>query len=123
MESTTACSCVGSLPLSTHFGYADIIFNGRAIKVTVDEPNFQRKVIFYVHVIFKGKYSARKITITTGMDGASCGLGIRKGEKWQIWATGSGDHFEAHSCSPSTESINANIDFLRNQTRSTSTSR
>jgi hypothetical protein len=122
MQSTKACSCP-RLPLSTHFGYADVVFIGRAIKVTVNELNFERKVIFYVHDIFKGKCSARKITITTATQGSLCGLYIGKGEKWQIWANGSGDHFGASLCGKSTKSIYDDIDFLRHQNCSTIISR
>ncbi len=123
MESTTGCSCMGQLPLSTHFGYASVVFIGRAIKVTVDESNFESKVIFYVHDIFKGKCSARKITITIATMGSMCGFQVQKGEKWQIWADGSGDRFRANSCGKSTTSIYDNIDFLRHQKCSTTTTR
>ncbi len=122
MESTTACSCMGQLPLSTHFGYANVVFIGRAIKVTLDEPNFELKVLFYVHDIFKGKCSARKITITTATEGSLCGLRIKKGEKWQIWAQGSGNNFHVNHCGKSTKSIYDDIDFLRHQNCSTTTS-
>jgi hypothetical protein len=115
MESTTACKCKAEVPLSTHFDYANVVFIGKAIKVTVDEPNFKSKAIFYVHDIFKGKCSAEKITITTATDRSACGFRIKRGEKWQIWAQKSGDHFQANHCGKSTKSIYDNIDFLRQQ--------
>lgn len=122
MESTTACSCRWPVPISKHFNETDVVFIGRAIKVIVDEPNFQSKAIFYVHDIFKGKCSVRKITIITYNLESMCGFQIRKGEKWQIWAHRSGDNFEANNCDKSTESIYDNIDFLRHQKCSTTTS-
>jgi hypothetical protein len=89
----------------------------------VDKENFESKAIFSVHNIFKGKCSARKITITTRTFGSLCGFPIKKGEKWQIWASGSDDHFEANNCGKSTTSIYDNIDFLRRQNCSTTASR
>jgi hypothetical protein len=112
-----ACSCAPTKkPLEESFASAGAVFIGTAIDVTEDALTRQKRIVFRSSEVFKGSKCQRKrFIVFTNMDSGMCGLGIRQGSQWQIWASGTPTRYTSYLCSESTTLVNNNIDFLRKQ--------
>ena len=69
-----ACSCLPPGSPTEALDYSDAVFRGRATSAHVDETTRIITTEFDVSVVWKGPLN-RTISITTGMDGVSCGIG------------------------------------------------
>ena len=117
---TTACKCAPTRPpLSETYAASTAVFIGTALEVTTNEETRERRIVFKPSEVFKGAHCLhRRFIIYTNLDSAACGVYITKGQQWQIWATGTKERLQIHSCGQSTDSINDNIEFLRQQKKS-----
>lgn len=124
IELASSCSCRRGTPLSKRFNEATYVFIGKAIHSKFEHTSSSLKVLFQVEEVFKGSISVdQTIHIHTNMQSAACGVFIRTGERWQIWAYGSEERLRTNICSPTTKHVDRNIDFLRQLASSVSCTR
>lgn len=119
IDLSRACSCMPDLTLEQQFSMASQIFIGTAINVIDDDVQMVRKIIFRVEKNFKGPPPSNGlIAIFTETMEFACGLEIKQGEKWQIWANrdeSNPTQLYAGFCSPSTRVTGTNLDLLSKQ--------
>ena len=117
---SSACKCLPTKPpLAETFNVSTAVFIGKALEVTVNEETRERRIIFKPSEIFKGGHCLhRRFIIYTNSESAACGVYVVEGDQWQIWATGTKAHLQIQSCGRSTQSINDDIEFLRQQRKS-----
>ena len=82
-----ACSCGELEPMSSSdYEKAGEIFIGRVTKIEEDRDKWRKKVTFEVIDQFKATQQKTEISIWTALDGAACGLNVKEGDKWYIFA-------------------------------------
>ncbi len=86
-----ACSCGdfrGEVTIKD-YNNSEMIIVGKAIKVTIDRNESvykQRRIEFQIEDVFKGKIDSHTVMIYTAWSDATCGLIVKEGEEWLIWA-------------------------------------
>jgi hypothetical protein len=120
----SACSCAEyGTPVCAAYGRADAVFTGVVtdFRKLPDEPRSPPVALvrFTVEESFKG-VSAREVEATT-LSGTSCDLGIRKGQRWLVFAfrDGAGGRLAVHPCT-STRQLDGpdeDLDYLRDRRR------
>lgn len=124
IASVHCCSCRTDVPFSTNFNDANYVFIGTAIHSKLNRTALNLRVVFQVEEAFKGPLSVgQNVTINTNIVSAACGVPIRTGERWQIWAYGNEERLATNLCSPTTRNVNQNIDDLRQHASSVSCNR
>lgn len=99
-----ACSCVGFTE-DEALARADVVFEG----VVTGEPlwvwlwitnDFASDVRyeFAVEDVIKGGPLPDRVQVATAQSGASCGAGFARGERWRVFALGSGDDLASGLC-------------------------
>lgn len=81
-----ACSCSydpGPITIKD-YNASELIVSGKALKVTIDQN--ERQIQFKVDELFKGELISETIKIYTPISDGSCGLFVKEGEEWIIWA-------------------------------------
>lgn len=124
----SACSCGGpGTPVEARDGAAQV-FRGQVIAVRETwgsalphsfrralphwlRPEDGRLVDFEVARVWKGPLAARR-RILTGHGGGDCGLGVRVGDDWLIYAHTDGGVAYANICSRSTWTSHASRDLF-----------
>ncbi|UJR11948.1 hypothetical protein I4U23_016126 [Adineta vaga] len=113
IELINSCSCVGDIPLEKSFADATHVFIGKAIRTAPGTTRNEYRITFLLDKVFKGLIPSNgRIIASTPYESAACGVSIRAGENWQVWATGSDDALQISSCSKTTNETTRNIDFL-----------
>lgn len=85
--SVLACSCrpFGDLDIKS-YNDVDVIFIGKAIDIQINDATYTKTVTFLVEKNLKGNISSNTLQIETPSNGIICGLTIRKGDSWYMWA-------------------------------------
>lgn len=97
-----ACSCeyYKSMDLRQYNGYG-LIYKGKVISVIEKREEWEKIVKFSIKKLYKGQTERDTVTLTTGLDGASCGLNFKEGQIWVIFASASKGNYYTGLCSRS----------------------
>ena len=112
-----ACSCAG-LSTAQQFARADVVFVGRLVERTVEEPLTSSvdpaRHVFTVDGAWKGEVPERAVVLSAE-SGASCGLELRGNGPFVVFAGDAGTHLDAGLCDGTTEltpAVEAELDDL-----------
>lgn len=99
LTSTTlfACSCIRSEFSKRDVNNAYYIVHGKVLGVEYDEKNRQNVIAFRVQKTIKGS-APKIIKIRTAASGATCGLHVKKREKWLLFIYESGGQLGVGLC-------------------------
>ncbi len=90
----SACSCTGGTTTDA-LARADAVFSGRLVSREVDDGTALH--VFAVDTVHVGEVSARQ-GVLSAASGASCGLELRGGGPFLVFATRQGDALAADLC-------------------------
>jgi hypothetical protein len=116
-DPAAACSCkVAST--ADHYASADVVFTGRLLERTVDEPITSSidpaRHVFAVDRAWKGDVPERA-TVLSAVSGASCGLELRGTGPFVVFAREKDAHLESGLCTGTAElrpALAAELDAL-----------
>ena len=101
--SSLACSCAPPPAPKVALKNASAVFSGEVRKITTSKKDYIHTVEFKVLKSWKG-VKGKTVKVTTALDGAACGYGFTKGEKYLVYANG-GQPFRTSICTR-TKSLN-----------------
>lgn len=82
-----ACSCRPPSPLTIEeFLNADLVFEGKIVKVETDKEGHMKTITFDITKNYKTPKRMTTVAITTAGSSAACGLTVEEGQAWYIWA-------------------------------------
>ncbi len=82
-----ACSCRPPSALTTEeFFNADLVFEGKAVSVEMDEESHIKVITFEITTPYKTAKGMTKVEVTTAGSSAACGINVTEGQMWYIWA-------------------------------------
>ncbi|GBG09384.1 hypothetical protein PAT3040_04028 [Paenibacillus agaridevorans] len=104
-----ACSCAISDSVSEALNRNDAVFDGTVVASHTPRKWFSFSQssadpvtwTFEAHEVWKGKVAPR-ITVTSAQSSASCGFEFREGQRYIVYARGTGDSLEVSLCSRTT---------------------
>lgn len=80
-----ACSCIPPGSPTEELAKSTAVFSGKVLNISRD--GYADKVTFDVEKIWKG-VSEKNVIVATATEGAMCGFGFRKNEKYIVYASG-----------------------------------
>ncbi len=89
------------------YNWYELVFKGEVVSITENKEAWEKKVRFKIKKFYKGNIEADTITVTTGLDGASCGLNFKVGQAWIIFSSFNKGKYYTGLCSRS-KLLNAN---------------
>lgn len=115
LRTVHGCSCLPNQPsIGKVFNQTTLVFVGVARNVKNFPSRWERRITFVASKVYKSPRCRRlSYMIYTASLESLCGLSIREGQTWQIWATKYNDQYEANYCSKSTMDLSENSNFLR----------
>lgn len=102
-----SCTCerLGKID-KEQFNQYDLIATGKILSVGFGE--FTQKIEVGIHRVFKGKIKKMTIVLSTSSQSGMCGIFPKIGEKWLIYANGSGYEFSTDLCTRTQNMTKAN---------------
>lgn len=103
-KSSYACSCVASpAPVKEQiqgaFSSADAVVSGEVVEISESPADKDTLIVkFKIAKSWKGK-NQPEITIKTAKEGAMCGYSFTTGQKYLVYAYGTGDALSTDNCS------------------------
>lgn len=103
-KSAYACSCAMPASVAEELGRSDVVFDGTVVSGSKPSKLFMQSsgdpVIwsFQAHEIWKGQV-ASAIKVKSAQSGASCGYEFQEGQRYIVYARGTGDDLEVSLCS------------------------
>jgi hypothetical protein len=111
---TSACSCIGDVPLCQSFWQADAVFSGEIVSFEkTDRQQLLSPRIAQVRVdrVWRGKMSGT-VEVRTGSGHADCGYTFRQGRQYVIYAhRDNAGALTTNHCSPTKEMTRASADL------------
>jgi len=108
----SACSCMPHAPLSIKdFNETSTIFIGKVKNITAVKQSDgydQNEITFELQTIFKGLPAQKEVKVYTASSSAACGLYVKKGQNWLLYA-----HFFKGVLSTSMCSRSRNLAFSK----------
>src|SRR5688572_9144286 len=84
-KSADACKCAPKGPPCEAIGQADAVFVGRVLSIDSRPDTYEHLVRLSVTEGFRG-FQLSQVTVTTGLDQASCGYRFQVGESYVVYA-------------------------------------
>lgn len=111
LNNAKACSCDYYKDMSLRqYNWYDLVFKGEVVSVTENKEAWEKRIKFEIKKLYKGNTETDTLSVTTGLDGASCGLNIKVGQTWMIFSSYRGGAYNSGLCS---RSKLLNVDLIK----------